>query len=190
MTKPADIKNMVKKAMEHFGRIDILVNNAGQGYDATIEKTDMTVLRSIFDLDVIGPFVAMQEVIPIMKKQGGGTIVNVSSGTALMYLPGMGGYSAMKRALANISLAAREELKSDRIVVSVVYPYITLTDFEKNTIKAEPSGNWQEEEHEGGNPPPPDTAEYVAQKIVEGIENGEAEIFPHDWMKNLSRREN
>lgn len=124
-----------------------------------------------------------------MKKQGGGTIVNVSSGTALMYLAGMGGYSALKRALANISLTAREELKEDNVVVSVVYPYITVTDFEKNTIKAEPSGDWQEEEQESANLPPPDTAEYVAQKIVEGIESGEAEIFPHDWMKNLPRRE-
>jgi short-subunit dehydrogenase len=106
-----------------------------------------------------------------------------------MYLAGMGGYSALKRALANISLTAREELKEDNVVVSVVYPYITVTDFEKNTIKAEPSGDWQEEEQESANLPPPDTAEYVAQKIVEGIESGEAEIFPHDWMKNLPRRE-
>jgi len=64
MTKPAGIKNMVKKAMEHFGRIDILINNAGQGYDATVEKTDMTVLRRIFDLDVIGPFVACSKLYP------------------------------------------------------------------------------------------------------------------------------
>jgi short-subunit dehydrogenase len=120
-------------------------------------------------------------VIPIMRKQGGGTIINVSSGTALMYLPYNGAYSGLKRALANISLTAREELKKDNIVVSVVYPYMTLTDFEKNTIKdAVP----EEQEQGGGGPPfPADTAEYVAQKILEGIESGQAEIFAHDWMK-------
>ena len=118
-----------------------------------------------------------------MRRQGGGTIINVSSGTALMYLPNNGAYSAMKRALASISLTAREELKSDGIVVSVVYPYVTLTDFEKNTIKD--SSLPQEEPEEGELPFKPDTAEYAAQKILEGVENGDAEIFAHDWMKNI-----
>ena len=62
---------MVKQVFEHFGRIDILVNNAGQGYDVPVEKTDIEVFHYIFDLDVVGPVVAMKEVIPIMRKQGG-----------------------------------------------------------------------------------------------------------------------
>jgi short-subunit dehydrogenase len=126
----------------------------------------------------------MQQVIPIMRKHGEGAIINISSGTALMYLPNNGAYSASKRALAAISLTAREELKQDNITVSVVYPYITLTEFEKNTIKA--SG---ENEEEMGNAPfPPDSAEYAARKILEGIESGEAEIFAHDWMKKMTER--
>ncbi len=135
ISKVEDVKNMVKQAYEHFGRIDILINNAGRGYDVPVEKTDIEIFHYIFDLDVVGPVVAMKEAIPLMRKHGGGTIVNVSSGTALMYLPNNGPYSALKRALAHISLTAREELEKDNIVVSVVYPYITLTDFEKNTIK-------------------------------------------------------
>jgi short-subunit dehydrogenase len=181
MTRISEIEGMVRKTMEHFGRIDVLTNCAGQGYDAPVEKTNVDTFHRIFDLDVVGPLVAMQQVIPIMRKRGGGVIVNVSSGTALMYLPYNGAYSGLKRALANISLTAREELKRDNIVVSVVYPYMTLTDFEKNTIKdAVPEGG----EQDGGPPFPADTAEYVAQKIVEGIESGEAEIFAHDWMKS------
>jgi short-subunit dehydrogenase len=180
MTRINDIESMIRRTIEHFGRIDVLINCAGQGYDAPVEKTNVDTFHSIFDLDVVGPLVAMKQVIPIMRKQGGGTIVNVSSGTALMYLPYNGAYSAIKRALANISLTAREELKKDNIVVSVVYPYMTLTNFEKNTIKdAVPEGG----EQDGGPPFPADTAEYVAQKILEGIESGEAEIFAHDWMK-------
>jgi short-subunit dehydrogenase len=178
MTRTIEIEGMIKQAVKRFGRIDVLVNCAGQGYDAPIEKTNVETFHRIFDLDVVGPLVAMEHVIPIMRKQGGGVIVNVSSGTALMYLPYNGAYSGLKRALANISLTAREELKKDRIIVSVVYPYVTLTDFEKNTIKdAVPKPE------EGGLPFPADTAEYAAQKIVEGIENGEPEIFTHDWMK-------
>jgi short-subunit dehydrogenase len=145
-----------------------------------VEKTNVDTFHRIFDLDVVGPLVAMEQVIPIMRKQGGGAIVNISSGTALMYLPFNGVYSSLKRALVNISLTSREELKRDGIVVSVVYPYMTDTNFEKNTIKdAVPEAEWQ-----GGGPPfPADTADYVAQKILEGIESGEAEIFAHDWMK-------
>src|SRR5271157_219683 len=135
MSRIDDVKSMINKVVRHFGRIDILVNNAGQGYDTPVEKTDTKVFQYIFDLDVVGPLSAMKEAIPIMRKQGGGSIVNVSSGTALMILPNNGLYSGLKKALAHISLTARAELEEDKIVVSVVYPFITLTDFEKNTIK-------------------------------------------------------
>jgi len=185
MTKIDVIKKMVNQTETHFGRIDALINCAGQGYDAPIEKTDIGIFQHIFELDVVGPLVAMQQVIPAMRRQGGGAVVNVSSGTALMYLPNNGAYSAMKRALANLSLTAREELKQDGIVVSVVYPYVTLTDFEKNTIK-DPS--LTQEMQEGELPFPADTAEYAAQKIIEGLEKGEPEIFAHDWMKNAAAR--
>jgi len=188
MTKILEIKRMVDQTHEHFGRVDILINNAGQGYDAPVEKTDIDIFHYIFDLDVIGPLVAMQQVIPIMRKQGGGAIINISSGTALMYLPNMSAYSASKRALAGISLTAREELKTDNITVSVVYPYITLTEFEKNTIKATGDNRSGDNREQGSSPFPGDTADYVAQKILDGIESGEAEIFAHDWMKKMTER--
>lgn len=187
MTKISEINSMVELTLEHFGRIDILINNAGQGYDAPVEKTDVDTFRHIFDLDVVGPLVAMQQVIPIMRRQKEGLIVNISSGTALMYLPNMSAYSACKRALAGISLTAREELKEDNISVSVVYPYITLTDFEKNTIKAVKSEDSDEDQAHSARFSP-DSAEYVAQKILEGIESEEAEIFAHDWMKMMAER--
>lgn len=184
MTKINEVKRMVEQTEAHFGRIDILINNAGQGYDAPVENIDIDTFHYIFDLDVVGPLVAMQLVIPVMRSQGGGAIINVSSGAALMCLQNMSPYSSLKRALAVLSLTAREELKDDGIAVSVVYPFVTLTDFEKNTIKHFPDDNL---EQEGEGPPSGDTAEYVAQKILEVIESGEAEVFAHDWMKNSSR---
>ena len=185
ISKIEEVKNMVELAYEHFGRIDILVNDAGRGYDVPVEKTDIEIFHYLFDLDVVGPLVAMKEAIPIMRRQGGGTIVNVSSGTALMQLPDNGPYSALKRALAQISLTARIELSKDNIVVSVAYPYITLTDFEKNTIK-DPSLQRQEEKSPEAQEAfsKADSPEYTAQRIVAGIESGEAEIFGHDWMKS------
>jgi len=181
MTKYAEIRSMVEQVKNHYGRIDILINSAGQGYDAPVEKTNIDMFHRIFELDVVGPLIAMQHVIPIMRNQGGGMIVNISSGTALMHLANMAAYSSLKRALADISLTAREELKADNIAVSVAYPYSTLTDFEKNTIK-EPDVDYGEE----GAPFPADTAEYVAQKVLEGIEKEDAEIFPHEWMGKLA----
>ena len=124
-----------------------------------------------------------------MKKQGKGMIINISSGTALMFLPNMAGYSSLKRALIGISLTAREELKKYHIGVSVVYPYITDTDFEKNTLKD--LHDIKEEEPEkndrGFQLPPPDSADFVAQKIIEAIISEKAEIFAHDWMNRQTK---
>lgn len=176
---------MVQKVYEHYKKIDILINNAGQGYDSPVEKINIKKFHYIFDLDVAGPVITMQQVIPIMRKQGGGVIVNISSGTALMTLPNMSAYSSLKRTLVGISLTAREELKKDNITVSVVYPYITLTNFEKNTIKEEyEDTGWS---RENSDLPPFDKPEHVADIILQGIKSGNAEIFAHDWMKNQNK---
>jgi short-subunit dehydrogenase len=79
MTKISEIKEMVEQTEEHFGRIDILINNAGQGYDAPVEKIDSDIFHRIFDLNVVGPLIAMQQVIPLIRKQGGGAIIYISS---------------------------------------------------------------------------------------------------------------
>ena len=184
MTVRSDIESAVRKTVDHFGGIDILINNAGRGYDSPVETMDINEYRRTLELDVIGPVIAMQLVIPIMRVRGGGAIVNVSSGTALMHLPNMSPYSSAKRALTGITLTAREELKKDNIIVSVVYPFITDTDFEKNTIK----GVIHDENPEASEKFTPDTPEYITQRIVEGIEAEEAEIFAHEWMKELPVR--
>jgi NAD(P)-dependent dehydrogenase (short-subunit alcohol dehydrogenase family) len=182
MSIPDQVVRMVRTVEGCFGRIDGLINNAGRGYDAPIEKTNPETLQKIFDLDFLGPLIAMQNVIPIMRAQGKGVIVNISSGTALMHLPNMGAYSAVKRALAHMSLTAREELKGENISVCVVYPYMTLTDFEQNTIKDFVKEGAADEQG-GFRPPPPDTAQYVAESIVQCVRSEEAEVYAHGWMK-------
>lgn len=186
LSKIEQVQSMIKKAHQTFGRIDILVNNAGKGYDAPAEKTDPEILQYMINLDFVYPVMATKEVIPIMRKQGGGAIINVSSGTALMFLPEMSVYSALKSALGQFSLVVREELKENNIVVNVIYPYITLTDFEKNTFKDESVLPWKGEGDSEAQEPwaKADTAEYVAEKIVQGIKTGKAEIFAHEWMKH------
>jgi len=185
MRSVEDIRNMTERVLRRFGRLDVLINCAGRGYDAPLEQIDIDKYRELFELDVVGPLIAMQLSIPIMRQQGGGMIVNVSSGTSLMYLPNMSAYSSVKRALNSITLTAREELAKDGIAVSVVYPYITLTDLDKHMFGVE-SGNFEQPEaNVDENLPPPDSAEYVAEKILQVIETEEPEQFAHEWMKDL-----
>ena len=120
MTKAISIKNMVKEVYNHYGHIDILINNAGQGFDGLVKHIGIKEYHYIIDLNLIGPLIAMQEVIPIMRRQGGGAIINISSGLSKMHIPNMAGYASIKSALNTISLTAREELANDKIVVSVV----------------------------------------------------------------------
>ena len=177
----SQIKEMVKQTVDHFGQIDILINNAGRGYDEDVEKIDVSSYEELFRLNLRAPLIAMQEVIPIMRNQGGGVIINISSGTSLMTLPNIGAYSSLKAALNRLSLTAREELIKDNIVVSLVYPYITQTNFGKNVI-----GKPREETtSQDGVLPDSDTSEFIAEKILEVILNEEAEIFAHDWIKNI-----
>jgi len=188
---PADMSDefavhkMIDKIQAKLGRIDVLINNAGRGMHCPLESIDIREYRKLWDLNVLGPLIAMQAAIPVMRKQGGGTIVNISSGTALMYAPGLSGYSATKRALNGLSLTARNELATDNIIVSVVYPYVTKSDFYKNLVSGEPRPKTADEYVAGR--APADTSEFVAELIMDVIKTGEPEIFAHDWMKKAMK---
>lgn len=172
------IKKMVKKVYDYFGRIDILINCAGRGYHVPIMQIKSNRYRELFELNVVGPLVAIQSVIPIMRKQKGGMIVNVSSGTSLMTIPGIGAYSSIKRALNALSLTAREEFMGDNIKVVTVYPYITKTNFHNNLFNEDPF-----DLKEDPKLPPFDPPEFMAERILTGIKTEKAEIFAHRWMK-------
>ena len=176
------VKNLVRQTVEYYGRVDIVINNAGIGYDVAVEKIDPKLFTDLFNVNLLGPIVLMQEAIPHMRKSGAGAIVNISSGTALMAIPNLGAYSSLKRAFDGISFTAREELERDNIKVSVVYPYITNTEFGKNVM----SGSRQETVQTKDDVlPAGDSSEYAANLILEVIESGEAEILAHDWMKDI-----
>lgn len=181
LSKTESINDLIAKVINHFGRLDILINNAGQGYYAGIKDIEPANFRHIFELNLMAPLQTMQAVIPQMKKQGGGSIINISSGTALMFIPQIGAYSSLKRALVGLSLTARHELRADHIIVSVAYPYITETAFEKNALKAESLKDL-------GEIPPGDNASYIAEKIVAGIISGEPQIYAHDWMAENAKK--
>lgn len=179
MRDEKQIKRLVEKTVKKFGRVDILINNAGRGYDASVEKIDIKMFKELIQLDFLGPLIAMQEVIPYMRKNHEGSIINISSGTSLMNIPRIGAYSSLKKALVGLSLTAREELFRDNISVSVVYPYITDTNFHKN-IMGPPRHKLPTENNEKLSPT--DSPEIVAEKIIEAIATGKPEVYVHDWM--------
>jgi short-subunit dehydrogenase len=174
VTDRVQLQALVDTAVEHFGRIDVLVNNAGQGLHVPVEAIDLDDLRAVFELNVIAPLAAMQAVVPVMRREGGGSIVNVSSGTTLFTPSGTGGYAATKAALNMLSAVARAELAVDGIVVSTVYPFITATDFHDN-LRA---GRFADRPAGGTRRPgmEPQSAEYVAEKILELVESGDEEM--------------
>jgi short-subunit dehydrogenase len=169
MRREKDVEGLVEKAMAKYGRIDILVNNAGQGILGNVESLDLAGFRKVMELNLFAVVRAMQLVIPIMRKQGGGVIVNVSSQVTRTHIPGLAGYSATKYALNSISLTAREELERDNIKVCMVLPTGTDTDFMKNSLGSSPY--WEKEGRMGGDPP-----EKVARRIAELINTEKEEL--------------
>jgi len=175
MTQPASITAMVDAVVEHYGRIDVLVNNAGRALRALVADLTIADFQDIIDLNVYGPLLAMQAVIPHMREQGGGSIVNISSNVSKMAIPTIGAYAATKYAVNGLTLTARGELADDGIVVTVMHPGQTATNFGRNatvdqTMASAPPPS-------GGSNPAPDTSEAVAEKILEAIINGPAEQY-------------
>ena len=180
MTRADDIRSAIAAVVDHYGHIDGLVNNAGRGYAASVEEIDPVVFDEVFHLNVLGPIVAMQSVIPVLRRQGGGSIVNINSGTAFMTIPQYGVYSSSKRALLGVSLTARMELAGDGIVVSEVYPFITATNFGKNRM-GNPAGGGPSANYADG-----DTPEFVAEIIVKAIEEGGGQYFANERLRQLA----
>src|SRR5213082_2033965 len=123
---------MIRSTLERYGRIDVLINNAGFGFLGSVENTPQSVVREIFDLNFDAPLLACQLAIPIMRAQGGGHIINVSSVVGKRGLPLSGIYCATKFALNGISESLRVELKDSGIDVSIISPAATQTEFGDN----------------------------------------------------------
>lgn len=169
MRKPEDITALIKKVKEKYGRIDVLINNAGQGMAVAVEKINIENYKSIMDLNVFSVVRAMQEVIPIMREQGGGMILNISSRVSKNYFPRLTAYASTKYALNAISLTARQELEKDKIIVSVFHPKMTATEFGQNS-------RGEKYVSSAGRPSMQvDTAEEVAVQISKQIESEEPE---------------
>lgn len=133
MRKRDDVYHLVEETSKCFGRVDVLINNAGQGMAGLVENAGIDDYLKLIELNVFGPVYAMQAVIPKMRLNGGGMIVNVSSMVSKMHIPGLGFYASTKTALNILSETARCELDRDNIKVVVVFPRMTATEFARNS---------------------------------------------------------
>src|SRR5208282_3352900 len=130
-----EIDRAIGLTIHHFKRIDVWINNAGHGLLDSIAGMDMAACHEIFDTNLFGTIEAMQAVVPVMKSQGSGAIINISSVAGHLPVPFMGIYSATKFAMNAIGKAARVELERFGINVLTVCPGYVRTDFGENAIK-------------------------------------------------------
>lgn len=130
-----EIDRVIALALHRFGRIDVWVNNAGHGLVDAVASMDMLACREMFDTNLFGAIAAMQAVLPLMKEQGGGAIINISSVAGHIPLAYSAGYSGTKFALNAMGKAARIELRKRNINVLTVCPGYVRTDFSANAVR-------------------------------------------------------
>ena len=129
VTDPAQVRDLVAAALDRHQRIDGLVNNAGASLHGPLDQVDLAEFTQVLQLNVIGLLAVTQAVLPAMRKQGFGRIVNISSGTTRRTATGVGAYAATKSAVNMLTAVLRQELAADGIAVSLLLPSITATEF-------------------------------------------------------------
>jgi short-subunit dehydrogenase len=166
---------LVDRTVANFGRIDVLINNAGVGHRHLLADMPSTDMRMVFETNVFGLLYATQATVSHMKKQGRGQIINVSSVAGQRPLPQSALYSASKTAVNFISRSLRMELRRCNIIVTLVYPGRTLTEFGDARL-----GRKGDHPSRLGRVAP----ERVAMAIVRAIQHGRTEVYVtwYDWL--------
>jgi short-subunit dehydrogenase len=170
VTDALAVRGMVDQVAARWGRLDVLVNNAGRGFVATLEQTTAEELRELMEVNVVAVLGATQAALPLMRRQGSGHIINVSSVVGRRAVPYRAAYSATKFALGALSEALRVELTGTGIAVTLVYPIRTSeTEFHEAEIQKTP---WRPMG-------PVQTAERVARSILRCVRRPRPEIYPY-----------
>lgn len=136
VTSDASVQAVVSEVLRRAGRIDLLVNNAGLGVGlAGDEESSVAQAQAIFDTNFFGTVRMTRAVVPHMRRQAAGRILNMGSGLGIAPMPYMAIYSASKHALEGYSESLDHELRTRGIRVAVIEPYITKTPFDANLLE-------------------------------------------------------
>lgn len=138
---------VVNEVLEKAGRLDVLINNAGFGIAGPIEETPMSEIRAQFEVNFYGLIRMCQAVIPVMRRQKEGLIINISSIGGILSLPFQSAYSASKFAVEVVTRAMRMELKGSGIKLTAVRPGDCCTDFTNRRSKLGTSEIYREPFH-------------------------------------------
>lgn len=166
-----DIDRVLALTLHHFKRIDVWINNAGHGLLDSVAQVDMHAVHDLFETNFFGSLSAMQAVIPIMRQQGGGAIINVSSVAGHIPLPFHANYSASKFAMNAVGKAAGVELKKENIHVLTVCPGYVRTAFGENAVRGAELKKVRPDKVRGV------TAERVARATLRGYLKKKREVI-------------
>ena len=142
---PLDITNATMRksaldlAVKRFGRIDVLINNAGITARGAFEDTPEDLWRAIFETNLFGPLELVRLALPLMRQQGGGRIINVTSAAAVLKTPMLSAYAASKHALDTASAALDIETRSFGVRVVCLMPGPFKTSLPQNSLDREAS---------------------------------------------------
>jgi short-subunit dehydrogenase len=173
-----DVQALVDRTVARFGRIDVMVCNAGIGYHGTLEDAPSEVIRRIMDVNVLGTIYAARSALTVMRKQGCGHIIAVSSIVARRGVAGSGVYSASKAAQLAFIESLRAEFVGTDLHASVVLPVSTMTEFHAAIAR-----DFGQVVRGHG---PKQSADHVAGCIIRCIVTPRAEVYPYRWAKILS----
>jgi NAD(P)-dependent dehydrogenase (short-subunit alcohol dehydrogenase family) len=137
VTSDESVTTAVQQVIERFGRIDVLVNNAGLGAAGAAEESSLAQDQRLFDVNVFGAIRMTKAVLPHMRAQGGGRIINISSVLGFLPAPYMASYAASKHAIEGYSESLDHELREYGVRVLLVQPAYTNTGFEANSMRAD-----------------------------------------------------
>jgi NAD(P)-dependent dehydrogenase (short-subunit alcohol dehydrogenase family) len=133
VTDAEQVQKTVQQAYAHFGRLDVLVNNAGVSLFGATEEASDAQIRDLFDINFLGMVRVLRAALPLLRKQGRGHILGVSSGLGITSLPMIGFYAATKWAVEGMHEALAQEVKMFGLKVTIVEPGAYATDFGKSS---------------------------------------------------------
>jgi short-subunit dehydrogenase len=169
VTDDAALKKMVRDTIDQLGGIDILVNNAGIGLHASIADASPGDVEALFRLNVLAAAAAIRAVVPVMRQQRSGMVVNISSVAGRIVIPRIGYYSASKFALTAIGDALRLEESHRGIRVINVFPGTTRSGFSENRLGTRGRAAHQRV--------PPVSAEKVARRVATAVERNRRTVY-------------
>lgn len=191
VTDEDSVRSFVEATVHQLGRIDVFINNAGYAHAGHVVDTPVSDWQTLFDTNLFGAVRASRAVIPVMRQQQSGHLVNIASFAGIANAPTMAAYNASKAALISLSETLRMELNDDHIGVTVACPSFFDTDLHRSlqTPNPELRGMVERLIKRSGF-----TAEQIAADIMRAVDNKKFLVLSQPqskrlyWLKRLSTR--